>query len=165
MPPHDVNGDMASKTATRLGVRRGTALEPWQAGTVGGIIAALAFGILMSVQTPAVLEMGIPAMYGLEGGLAGWLIHVSHGAVLGVVFAALLTATKRPHLGPVKSTAAGLVYGVVVWAVLAVVVMPIWLSTVGFAMAPAFPNIDMMSLVGHAVYGIVLGIAYAFLER
>ncbi|WP_090383851.1 DUF6789 family protein [Natronobacterium texcoconense] len=155
---------MASRTATRLGVGRGTVLEPWQAGTVGGIVAAIAFGILMSIQTPAVLEMGIPAMYGLEGGLVGWTIHVAHGAVLGVVFAALVSTTNR-DLTPRGTLAAGLVYGLVVWALLAVLVMPVWLSTVGFEMAPAFPNVDTMSLMGHAIYGIVLGAVYVVLER
>lgn len=155
---------MASKTATRLGVGRGTVLEPWQAGTVGGVVGAIAFGVLMSVQTPAVLEMGIPAMYGLEGGLVGWFIHVAHGAVLGVVFAAVLVASGR-DLTTRGIAAAGLGYGVVVWLALAVVVMPIWLSAVGFAMAPAFPNVGLPSLLGHAVYGIVLGVAYAYLER
>ena len=156
---------MASKMRTRTAERTGTPLEPWQAGTVGGIAGAIVFGAIMAVQSPAVLEMGIPAMYGLEGGLVGWIIHVSHGAVLGVVFAALLTITGQSRHGIVRSTALGLAYGVVVWAALAVVVMPIWLSAVGFPMAPPLPNVDVGSLIGHAVYGIVLGVAYAFLER
>nr|WP_318247899.1 hypothetical protein [Saliphagus infecundisoli] len=42
--------------------------------------------------------------------------------------------------------------------------MPVWLSTVGFPMAPPVPNFDPTSLVGHAVYGLVLGIGYAVLE-
>lgn len=156
---------MASKMRTRTVERTGTPLEPWQAGTVGGIAGAIVFGAIMAVQSPAVLEMGIPAMYGLEGGLVGWIIHVSHGAVLGVVFAALLTITGQSRHGIIRSTALGLAYGVVVWAALAVVVMPIWLSAVGFPMAPPLPNVDVGSLIGHAVYGIVLGVAYAFLER
>jgi hypothetical protein len=156
---------MASRTRTRTGNLVGPALEPWQAGVVGGIIGAIAFGAMMAMQMPAMLEMGIPAMYGLEGGLAGWSIHIAHGAVLGVVFAAVLTATGQARRGIARTTALGVVYGVVVWAVLAVVVMPIWLSTVGFPMAPPLPNVDVGSLVGHAVYGLALGIAYAFLER
>jgi hypothetical protein len=156
---------MASRTRTRTGNLVGTALEPWQAGVVGGIIGAIAFGAMMAMQMPAMLETGIPAMYGLEGGLAGWSIHIAHGAVLGVVFAAVLTATGQARRGIARTTALGVVYGVVVWAVLAVVVMPVWLSTVGFPMAPPLPNVDVGSLVGHAIYGLALGIAYAFLER
>ncbi|WP_306055125.1 histidine kinase [Natronococcus wangiae] len=156
---------MASKVRTRTDERTGTALEPWQAGTVGGIAGAIVFGAMMTAQSPAVLEMGIPAMYGLEGGLAGWILHVSHGAVIGVVFAALLVATGQSHPGVVRSTALGLAYGVVVWVVLAVVVMPIWLSAVGFPMAPPLPNVDVGSLMGHGAYGLVLGAVYALLER
>ncbi|AGB36035.1 hypothetical protein [Natronococcus occultus] len=62
---------MASKQRTEADVATGTALESWQAGVVGGIAGAVAFGVLMAVQMPAMLEMGIPAMYGLEGGLVG----------------------------------------------------------------------------------------------
>ncbi|MFC4436288.1 MULTISPECIES: histidine kinase [Natrialbaceae] len=156
---------MASKVRTRTDERTGTALEPWQAGVIGGTAGAIAFGAMMAAQMPEVLEAAIPAMYGLEGGLVGWILHVSHGAVLGVVFAALLAATGQDHRGVGRSTVLGLAYGVVVWAALAVVVMPSWLSIVGFPMAPPLPNVDVGSLMGHAVYGIVLGAAYGFLER
>lgn len=156
---------MASEVRTRTDERTGTALVPWQAGAVGGILGAIAFGAMMTMRSPAVLEAAIPAMYGLEGGLVGWVLHVSHGAVLGVVFAALLAAAGRPHLGVARGAGLGLVYGLAVWAVLAVVVMPIWLSTVGFPMAPPLPNVDVGSLLGHAVYGFVLGAGYAALDR
>ncbi|OLZ42234.1 histidine kinase [Natrinema saccharevitans] len=155
---------MASEIATRTVDRTETRLEPWQAGTVGGIAGAIVFGAMMAMQTPGVLEGAIPALYGLEGGLAGTILHVAHGAVLGVAFAALLVATGRSDPGLTTGGTLGLGYGLVVWAVLAVVVMPIWLSTVGFAMAPPAPNVAVESLVGHAAYGLVLGVAYALLE-
>ncbi|WP_126663756.1 histidine kinase [Haloterrigena salifodinae] len=156
---------MSQEMATRTDERTTTALAPWQAGTVGGILGAIVFGVMMAMQTPAVLEAAIPAMYGLEGGLAGTILHVSHGAVLGVVFAALLVAAGRSHLGAGSTLVAGLVYGIAVWAVLAVVIMPIWLSAVGFGMAPAVPNVAVESLVGHAAYGLVLGVTYSLLAR
>ncbi len=155
---------MASEVTTRTADRTKTQLEPWQAGTVGGIAGSLVFGAMMAMQTPGVLEGAIPALYGLEGGLAGMILHVAHGAVLGVIFATLLVATNRRDSGIATGGALGLGYGIVVWAVLAVVVMPIWLSTVGFPMAPAVPNIAIESLVGHAAYGLVLGVAYALLK-
>lgn len=155
---------MASETMTRRPERTETALEPWQAGAVGGIVGAIVFGAMMTMQTPEVLEMAIPAMYGLEGGLAGMVIHVSHGAVLGVVFAALLVAAGRTELGLGSTAAVGLVYGLGVWLALAVVVMPIWLSAVGFGMAPDIPNVAVESLAGHAAYGLVLGVVYAVLD-
>jgi uncharacterized membrane protein YagU involved in acid resistance len=139
-----------------------TANRPaWQTGALGGILGGVAFGAMLTVAMTPVIENAIPAMYGLSGGLAGWVIHVSHGAVIGVAFAAL----ADPLLdSPAQTVLAGGLYGVVVWAVLAVLVMPVWLQTVGFAGAPAVPNVSQQSLLGHAVYGLVLGGAFAALE-
>ncbi|ELY69414.1 hypothetical protein [Natronobacterium gregoryi] len=103
-------------------------------------------------------------MYGLEGGLVGWTTHVAHGAVLGVVFAAIVSTTNR-DLTPRSTVAAGLAYGLAVWVALAVLVMPVWLSTVGVEMAPAFPNGDATNLMRHAVYGVGLEVVSVLLER
>ncbi|MDS0297281.1 histidine kinase [Halogeometricum sp. S1BR25-6] len=140
-------------------------VESWQAGVVAGLLGSIAFGAMMAVVSPGALTAAIPAMYGLSGGMAGTFIHLSHGAVLGVAFAAVLRA--RPDFGNTvgRATAAGAAYGVVLWVVLAVLVMPVWLSAVGFAGAPSLPNVDAMSLLGHVVYGAVLGAAYPMLRR
>lgn len=155
---------MASETATTTDVQTETTLVPWQAGMIAGILGAIVMGALMTMEMTPVLENAIPAMYGLEGGTVGWTIHVAHGAVLGVVFAAVFVAANRPSPSLPIGAAAGVAYGVVVWGALAVIVMPIWLSAVGFGMAPDVPNVNTTSLVGHLAYGLVLGIAYALLE-
>jgi uncharacterized membrane protein YagU involved in acid resistance len=111
-------------------------------------------------MTP-VIEVAIPAMYGLQGGLAGWVVHVSHGAVLGVAFAGVAGALGYGD-DTARSAGLGVAYGVVLWVVLAALVMPVWLSAVGFPGAPPLPNFNPTSLVGHAVYGLVLGIVYPF---
>ena len=156
---------MAQETAVGTDVQTGTKLEPWQAGTVAGIVAAIVMGVMMTLQMVEVMEMAIPALYGLEGGLVGWIVHVSNGAIFGVVFAALLVGTGRTTLDATTGAGAGLVYGITVWAVFAVVVMPIWLSAVGFAGAPPLPNVSVTSLVAHVAYGLVLGVTYALLSR
>ncbi|QKG92680.1 histidine kinase [Halorubrum sp. Atlit-8R] len=152
---------MATETATATDVP--TETGHWQAGVTGGIVGALVFGAMMSILTPGVLEMGIPAMYGIAGpaGALGWVIHVSHGAIIGLGFVAI--TSLRPALGDSIGTGvgAGAGYGLVVWVALAVVVMPIWLGAVGFAGAPPLPNIGVESLVGHVVYGAVLGGVYS----
>jgi hypothetical protein len=139
-----------------------TANRPaWQSGAAAGILGSVAFGVLLSTMMTPVIENAIPAMYGLSGGLAGWVIHVSHGAVLGVVFGALADSMGD---SPGQTVLAGALYGVVLWAVLAVLVMPVWLQAVGFPMAPDVPNVSRQSLVGHVVYGLVAGGAFAALE-
>jgi hypothetical protein len=142
-----------------------TGIESWQAGVGAGLLGAVAFGAVMAVVAPGALTAAIPAMYGLSGGAAGTFIHLSHGAILGVAFAAILRA--RPDFGSntTRATIAGAVYGVALWLALAAFVMPVWLSTVGFAGAPPLPSLDPISLVGHVLYGIVLGAAYPLLRR
>ncbi|MFP8955106.1 DUF6789 family protein [Natrialbaceae archaeon A-CW3] len=165
---------MASDTTTQTDVSNRNALAPWQAGVVGGLLGSIAFGAIMMFVIPdPVLEVAIPNMYGIEATPndpaqgAGWVIHLSHGAVLGVAFAVVLTigAVREWANTPLTTAIVGLVYGVVVWAILAVVVMPIWLDAVGFGGAPPLPNVAPLSLLGHALYGVVLGIVYALLER
>jgi len=50
-------------TATNVSIEHGD----WRAGVAGGLAGGLVFGAMMSVMTPGVLEMAIPAMYGIEG--------------------------------------------------------------------------------------------------
>lgn len=138
----------------------------WQAGTIAGLFGGLVFGAMLSVMMTPVLENAIPALYGFEGpaGGVGWGLHMAHSAVLGVGFAALVRATPLgDRVDGLGSTAvAGLAYGAVVWAVLAVFVMPIWLGAVTPA-GPPLPNVNVQSLVGHLVYGGLLGVGYAYL--
>ncbi|WP_144926024.1 histidine kinase [Halorubrum salsamenti] len=152
---------MATETATATDVS--TAYGDWKAGVAGGLAGGLVFGAMMSMMTPGVLEMGIPAMYGVEGpaGAVGWVIHVSHGAIIGLGFAAI--AGLEPDLGESVGTSLGVGagYGLLVWVALAVIVMPIWLGAVGFPGAPPLPNVGVESLVGHVVYGAVLGGVYS----
>jgi hypothetical protein len=148
---------MATQTSTQTALIAD--LDHWKAGVIGGLGGGLVFGILMSMMMPDIIGGAIPGLYGLSGGLAGWTIHMAHSAVLGVVFAAIASPTGYDEtLG--KSLGAGIVYGLVLWAVLGAIVMPAWVGAV-LPMNPPVPNINPMSLVGHVVYGGVLGVLYA----
>ena len=131
---------MATETATAADVS--TEAGNWQAGVAGGLVGGIVFGAMMSMMTPGVLEMGIPAMYGIEGpaGAIGWAIHMSHGAVIGLGFGAI--AGLKPDVSESIGTSLGVGagYGLLVWVALAVIVMPIWLSTVGFPRCAAAPE-------------------------
>ena len=154
---------MATETVTATN-DVSTGAGDWKAGVAGGLAGSAVFGLLMTYVIPApLLGVVIPSMYGLAPPAApftGWVIHMSHGAVLGVGFAALVGL--RPSIGESigESLGAGAAYGLVVWVVLAVIAMPIWLSAVGSPANPPLPNISAMSAIGHLAYGAVLGGAY-----
>jgi hypothetical protein len=145
-------------------------------GVLGGAIGAVAFGIVMWVLDPGVLAAAILALYGIEpAGFVGWTIHIAHGAVLGILFGLLVTrplilgilrtdvetdALSRTGL-VFRTTAAGFVYGLTVWTVLPLLVLPAWIAAVGASGAEALSSIAAGSLVGHLLFGTVLGAVFA----
>jgi uncharacterized membrane protein YagU involved in acid resistance len=132
----------------------------WLGGAVAGIAGGVLMGIMLTTQMTPVIERAIPAMYGLTGLTAGWVVHLFHSAVLGLVFAGVVRAAPQYVGTRVKCIGAGVAYGVVLWIVLAAIVMPIWLGAVNFPGTPPLPNFNPMSLVGHVVYGAVLGAVF-----
>jgi uncharacterized membrane protein YagU involved in acid resistance len=137
----------------------------WKAGVVAGIVGAVAMAALVLVMNPQTLTVAIPSLYGLappESAAAGLVVHVSHGAVLGVAFAALVEAVGSES--STRTVSLGFAWGVAAWVVLAVLLMPLWLSAVGSPADPPFPNVALPSLLWHVVYGVVLGRVYDVLE-
>ncbi|MFC7131209.1 hypothetical protein [Haloferax chudinovii] len=148
--------------------------KQWLAGIVGGFIGSVIFGLIMQyVMPPPLLEMVIPAMYGIEGPalLTGWAIHQFHGVVLGIAYVAVVQTdflrSTASSLG--GATLLGLGYGLVTTVLLAVLVMPLWLSAAGFPAAPPFPNVaipgTIVSLVGHILYALPVTIGYALVTE
>ncbi|MFA1612153.1 DUF6789 family protein [Halobellus rubicundus] len=134
----------------------------WQAGVLGGVVGAAAMGALILAMNPPTLAVAIPSLYALAppaNPAAGLVVHLSHGAVLGVAFAGGAGALALDSPG--RLVAAGVGWGVVTWAVLAAVLMPVWLGAVGSPASPPFPNFAPPSLLWHVVYGAVLGGVYA----
>lgn len=160
---------MATETRASTGLGNVRSNE-WIAGATGGFGGSIFFGLIMQfVMPPPLLEIVIPAMYGIAGPAlaAGWALHLFHGVVLGLVYVALVQF--EPFREPARrlggSIVLGVGYGVLTTVVLAVLVMPVWLSVVGFPAAPPFPNIaipgTIVSLMGHIVYAIPVAVSYA----
>lgn len=153
---------MASETSTAVG----TPVEQfaWKGGALAGLLGGIVMGAMLTMQMGPVIEVAIPSMYGLEGLAAGWLVHLFHSVVLGVVFAGILSATQlADSVG--RSAALGLAYGVILWVLLAALVMPVWLGAVGSPANPPLPNFNPQSLVGHLAYGLILGVAFPYLRN
>ncbi|SDK03395.1 hypothetical protein [Natronorubrum texcoconense] len=147
-------------------------------GAVGGAIGSLLFGAVLWLVDPAIVTDAIPGIYGLEPvGTAGWAFHVAHGLILGTVFGLLVT--RGPILGTITAdvetgflaamgpglrlTLAGVVYGLAVWAFLPVIALTLW-ATVGGG-ETGFPAFALESLVGHLLYGLLLGALFALVAE
>ena len=133
----------------------------WKAGALGGIAGAIVMGGLALAMNPPTMAVAIPSLYTLApppNPVAGLGVHVSHGAVLGVIFAGIAGALGADSPGRVIGLGIG--WGVVTWAVLAALVMPVWLGAVGSPASPPLPNFAPPSLLWHLAYGLVLGVVY-----
>lgn len=156
---------MATESRTAAPVN-GASLE-LTGGALAGLIGSAIMGVLMLGQMTPVLETAIPALYGVGPGLGvGFGIHLLHGAVFGIIFATLLRATPLGTVATsqVQTALLGLGYGVLVWIVAAVLLMPVWLSAMGFGGAPSVPNVSTQSLLGHVVFGLATGATYPFFK-
>ena len=141
-------------------------------GILAGLIAGLPFGIMMQLMkapTPDGSQVPMMMMVAMvvrsESLLAGWLYHLCNSGIIGALFGALLGAAANGSTS--RSVALGAGWGVVWWVVGALILMPLFLGMPVFAalrMPPMRP-VAMGSLVGHLIYGLILGLAYARLRR
>lgn len=122
------------------------------AGIVGGIAGGVLFGLMMQAMDmlPMVAMLAQSKSVGL-----GWVVHLVISVVFGVVFALVLGPTVTSYG---RGLVAGAAYGVVAWVIGALVVMPLWLGM--SQMVFAIGGDQVMSLVGHLVFGIALGLVY-----
>lgn len=144
-------------------------------GILGGAVGAAAFGLLLWLFDPDIIGAAIPSIYGLDlTGIVGWAIHIAHGIVLGLLFGFLVT--RESVLGILRTdvetealsrsgdalrlVGAGFVFGLAVFAILPLLVLPVWAETMG-GTAGEFPTSAIESLLGHLVFGTVLGIVFA----
>lgn len=148
-------------------------------GAIGGVAGSWIFGAVLWMIDPEIVAVAIPGLYGLApAGGSGWTLHTVHGLVLGIVFGFLIT--REPvinalitdvaidflaSVGPgTRFTLAGMLYGLAVWAIVPVLMMPIWVAVTGTA-EPVFPAVTVESLVGHLVFGLILGSIFSVFVR
>lgn len=125
-------------------------------GGLAGFIGAIAFGLMMQQMMPAVLPK-IAKLYGATGAGTGFVIHLVHGALIGGVYGIISGASVTKG----ASSFYGLVYGFGWWILGPVLVMPTWLGA-GPRLSSEGIQAALSSLPGHLVYGIILGLLFAY---
>jgi len=135
-----------------------------QHGVVAGVVAGVVFGLVVQFALGRMTAIG--AMYTLgEPSLSvGWVAHIGHSVLFGAFFGVLGGPRLASFLdGYPAGAVSGMAYAAVLWAVNIVVLWPLWLGAVSLTGAPGFPNLAPRPLVGHLVYGLLLGVVVAYL--
>jgi len=134
------------------------------AGGIGGLLAGMVMGLLMHYQMGIMEAVG--GLYALDSATFGWVFHMIHAVLFGVVFAMGIQWQPfgKYDFGPVAIALLGVAWGVALWMVAAGVIMPVWLDAMGLS-APELPNWATESGVGHLLYGSVLGVVTAIASR
>jgi hypothetical protein len=133
-------------------------------GIVLGIVAGLVMAMWSMVVT-AVMGMGLlaapamiaeplfgsvnPAAPSLVAVVVGLMLHMMFSAVFGVVFLAIWQSIGQ---GGATAIVGGMIYGVIVWAVMSYIVTPL----VGAHIAQMMPV--WAWLIAHLMFGGVLGV-------
>lgn len=121
------------------------------AGAVGGIAGGIVFGALM--QMMGMIEM-IGGLVGREDAAVGWVVHLVIATIIGLGYA--VTFGQLPQ-GYGKGAVFGLLYGAIWWVLGPLVLMPLFMGMKPF---PSIQQPQIMSLMGHLLYGLVLGFVF-----
>ena len=104
----------------------------------------------------------IGAMAGSPLAAVGFAVHLVISVMIGTGFVALVTILGREHTAGVG---AGLAYGAAWWILGPLTLMPLLMGMgLGVNWTAAAAAAAMLSLVGHLIFGGVLGATYHWLQ-
>ena len=141
------------------------------AGVLSGLIGGFVFGMMMQMMTaptPDGKEMPMMQMVAMvvrsQSMVVGWVYHLFNSAVIGAIFGWVLGSRSNSY-GAGLGWGAG--YGVFWWLLGAQILMPIFLGMPPFAsiMMPPMRMVAVGSLVGHVIFGLILGGTFVWLSR
>ncbi len=125
-------------------------------GVYGGLAGGVVFGAMMGMM--GMLPM-IGQMVGYPNAAVGFAVHMVNSAIIGAGFAVVFSQAAK-SLG--TGISSGLLYGGIWWLLGPLTLMPLfmgmgfgvhWNASAAVAMLP--------SLVGHLMYGTILGAVFA----
>lgn len=154
-------------TESQTVTRRPEALTRVQRGALGGIVAGVVMGLMLQFLIGRMTAIGALYTLGDPSLTIGWVAHILHSALFGAFFA-VFDGHRRlgEQVGqPLGAVGSGVGYATLLWAVNVVFIWPVWLSAVSIGDAPSVPNLAVMPLVGHVVYGALLGLGLWMLSR
>ena len=141
---------MANQTITRNNSSITCACTPTQramTGAIGGLVAGVIFGMMMNMLN---MIGGIAMLVGSKSNAVGWTVHLLISMVIGVAFSLLLEKKLKSYSAGIGY---GMAYGMFWWVLGGLILMPAKLNMPLFQ----FDKMAWESLMGHVVFGMVLG--------
>ena len=130
------------------------------AGGVGGLLGGAVFGMMMAKM--GMLPM-IGKMVGMPTVAAGWIVHLGISAAIGTSFGVLLGWLVT---GRISGLVFGTAYGSAWWLLGPLTLMPLMMGMgLGVNWNLAAAQAMLPSLLGHAVFGLVMGLGYDLVLR
>jgi len=145
----------ASSSGTLPAWRR----QPLIAGVLSGIAGGVVFGLMMNMAMPPMLGM-IGSLVGAPG--LGWLVHLVFSAIIGGGFGLVFGRWVTSSWGQVAGL--GMVYGLIWWILGPLLIMPVWMG-MGPMLSKAFDASNLLSLMGHLIFGLVTALVYRLTTR
>ena len=142
-------------TTTTTGTRSVVSLRSVPVGIAGGLVGGVVFGLMM--QLMGMLGM-VGMLVGSESLAVAWGVHLAISAAIGAGFGLVLAPRVT---GPATGLGLGAAYGLVWWVLGPLLLMPL-------AMGMPLLSVDAtawQSLLGHLVFGLVLGAVAALAAR
>jgi len=124
-------------------------------GIIGGLAGGMVFGMMMAFMGALPV---IGKMVGFPNAVVGFLVHLGISAGIGGSFGLLLGPAVT---GRISGIAYGLAYGSLWWFLGPLTLMPLFMGMgLGASWNAAAAGSQLPSLMGHAVFGMVLGLVY-----
>ncbi|GAB4325910.1 MAG: hypothetical protein Kow00117_13430 [Phototrophicales bacterium] len=126
-------------------------------GITAGLVAGSVFGVMMA--TMGMMPM-IADMIGSTSIVVGFILHMIISAAIGGSYA--IIAERIPNSW-IISLGAGSAYGIVWWVLGALIIMPLVLGMNDMVLV--IEDMQLMSLIGHVMFGVVLGTLYTLINK
>ncbi len=127
-------------------------------GGLAGLVGGLAFGVWM--ERVGFFPL-VAALVGLDSPDVGRALHFMISVIIGASYGVLF---RLDILSPGSSIAWGLGYGAIWWVLGPLTIMPVWLGQ-GVQWSLVAAQAAFPSLVGHLIYGILLGLVYSMVDK
>ncbi len=125
-------------------------------GIIGGLVGGAVFGGMMAMM--GMLPM-IGKMVGVPNAVVGFLVHMGISAGIGASFGLLIGPAVK---GRTSGVVAGGAYGMIWWVLGPLTLMPLFMGMgLGVNWNLGAAQAMLPSLMGHVVFGLVLGLAYS----